>query len=117
MLAWEDIFAALRWWAVLLLLGTAVTPLAFYLFKRLPDRGYAFVKMLALLLVSYLFWLLSSLGFLQNNLGGILLAVALVVGLSYLAYRRIGAELRAWIWGQWKHILLTELIFALLCNC
>ncbi len=114
MLAWEDIFAALRWWAVLLLLGTAVTPLAFYLFKRLPDRGYAFVKMLALLLVSYLFWLLSSLGFLQNNLGGILLAVALVVGLSYLAYRRIGAELRAWIWGQWKHILLTELIFALL---
>ena len=114
MLAWEDIFAALRWWGVLLLLGTAVTPLAFYLFKRLPDRGYAFVKMLSLLLVSYLFWLLGSLGFLQNNLGGILLAAALVIGLSFWAYRHIGAELRAWIWGQWTHILLTELIFALL---
>jgi YYY domain-containing protein len=114
MLAWEDIFAALRWWGVLFLLGTAVTPLTFYLFKRLPDRGYAFVKMLSLLLVSYLFWLLGSLGFLQNNLGGILLAAALMIGLSYWAYRRIGAELRAWIWGQWTHILLTELIFALL---
>ncbi len=113
-MAWEDIFAALRWWGVLFLLGTAVTPLAFYLFKQLPDRGYAFVKMLSLLLVSYLFWFLGSLGFLQNNLGGILAAFAIVVGLSYWAYRRIGAELRAWIWGQWGHILLTELIFALL---
>lgn len=112
MLAWEDIFAAIRWWGVLLLLGTAVTPLAFTLFKKLPDRGYAFVKMLSLLLVSYLFWLLSSLGFLQNNLGGILLAGAVVLGLSYWAYRRDGAELRAWIWGQWTHILLTELVFA-----
>ncbi|MCC6607635.1 MAG: hypothetical protein IT327_30795 [Anaerolineae bacterium] len=114
MLAWEDIFAAIRWWGVLLLLGTAVTPLAFTLFKKLPDRGYAFVKMLALLLVSYLFWLLGSLGFLQNNLGGILLAGAVVLGLSYWAYRRDGAELRAWIWGQWTHILLTELVFAAL---
>ncbi|MCP4419042.1 MAG: hypothetical protein GY805_20695, partial [Chloroflexi bacterium] len=114
MLAWEDIFAALRWWGVLLLLGTAVTPLTFYLFKKLPDRGYAFVKTLGLLLVSYIFWLLGSLGFLQNNLGGILAALAIVGGLSLWAYRHIGAELRAWIWGQWTHILLTELIFAAL---
>ncbi|MCB8981080.1 MAG: hypothetical protein H6657_27050 [Ardenticatenaceae bacterium] len=114
MLAWEDIFAAIRWWGMLLLLGTAVTPLAFTLFKKLPDRGYAFVKMLSLLLVSYLFWLLGSLGFLQNNLGGILLAGALVLGLSYWAYRRDGAELRAWIWGQWTHILLTEIVFAVM---
>lgn len=114
MLAWEDIFAALRWWGMLFLLGTAVTPLAFYLFKRLPDRGYAFVKMLSLLLVSYLFWLLGSLGFLQNNLGNILLAVALVVGFSYAAYRRIGPELHDWVRAHWRHILLTELLFALL---
>lgn len=114
MLAWEDIFAALRWWGVLLLLGTAVTPLTFFLFNRLPDRGYAFVKTLGLLLVSYLFWLLGSLGFLQNNLGGILAAVAIVVGLSFWAYRRCGAELRAWVWGQWTQILITELIFAVL---
>ena len=114
MLAWEDIFAAMRWWGVLLLLGTAVTPLAFYLFKRLPDRGYAFVKMLSLLLVSYLFWLLGSLGFLQNNLGGILAAVAIMSGLSFWAYRQIGEELRAWIWGQWTQILITELVFVVL---
>ncbi|MEZ4589890.1 MAG: DUF2298 domain-containing protein [Chloroflexota bacterium] len=113
-MAWEDIFAAVKWWGVLLLLGTAVTPLAFTLFKKLPDRGYAFVKMLSLLLVSYLFWFLGSLGFLQNNLGGILTAVALMLGLSFWAYRRDGAELRAWIWGRWQHILLTELVFALL---
>ena len=114
MLAWEDIFAAIRWWGVLLLLGTAVTPLAFYIFKKLPDRGYAFVKTLSLLLVSYLFWLLGSLGFLQNNLGGILFTIFLTIGLSFWAYRRTGAELRAWIWGRWQYILLMELLFAVL---
>ncbi len=114
MLAWEDIFAAIRWWGVLLALGTAVTPLAFYLFNRLPDRGYAFVKMLALLLVSYLFWLLGSLGYVQNSLGGILLAAAVTVGLSYAAYRRIGAELQSWARENWRQILVTELLFALL---
>ena len=61
-----------------------------------------------------LFWVLGSLGFLQNNLGGILAAVAIMGGLSLLAYRQIGGELRAWIWGQWTQILITELIFAIL---
>ena len=85
----SDIFAAIKWWAVLLLIGTAVTPLAFILFKSLPDRGYAFVKLLGLLLTSYLFWILGSLGFVGNNLGGIILAFAFVVGLSMLIYRKM----------------------------
>ncbi|UCC50553.1 MAG: hypothetical protein JSV68_15755, partial [Anaerolineaceae bacterium] len=62
----SEIFAALRWWAAILILGIAATPLAFVLFQKLPDRGYAFVKMLGLLLVSYLFWIFGSLGFLTN---------------------------------------------------
>ena len=78
----------LIWWFVLQLIGLAALPLAFRLFRRLPDRGYAFARPLGLLLVSYLFWLGASLGLLRNRWGGILFVLAAVAGLSWLAYRR-----------------------------
>ena len=111
MLAFSDIFAAFRWWLVLFLMGTAVTPLAFTLFKKLPDKGYAFVKMLGLLLISYIFWVLGSLGFLGNNLGSILVAVLVVVGVSVWAFQRERDGFMDWLQTGWKQILLTEIIF------
>ena len=111
----SDVLAALRWWLVLMVLGTAVTPLAFVIFRRLPDRGYAFTKMLGLLLVSYLFWITGSLGILGNNLGGILVSLLLVVALSTWLYQREGnSELRQWLRHNRSQILITELVFALL---
>ncbi|KAA3663790.1 MAG: hypothetical protein DWQ04_09015 [Chloroflexi bacterium] len=106
-----DIFAAIRWWGVLFLMGTAVFPILFMLFKRLPDRGVAFAKMTGLLLVSYLFWILSSLGFLDNNTGSIFFAGSLIIALSLLAYQRQQVELRQWVAHNWRHILLTEVVF------
>ena len=111
MLAFSDIFAAFRWWLVLFLIGTAVTPLAFTLFKRLPDKGYAFVKMLGLLVISYVFWILGSLGFLGNNLGSIIVGVLTVIGASIWAFRRDGDEFKSWLGSNWTQILLTELVF------
>jgi YYY domain-containing protein len=122
-----DFFYALRWWAVLLLIGTTAVPLAYTFFQQLPDRGYAFVKMLGLLVMGYLFWLLASLGVVANGLGGILLALLGLAGLSAAAYWR-----RADVWGvdgdvvakrpslpdwlrqNWRYILLTELLFLLI---
>ena len=63
MMETTDIFAAARWWLVLMVLGAAATPLTTYFLQRLPDRGYAFTKMIGLLLVSFIFWLLGNLGF------------------------------------------------------
>ena len=85
----SDLFAAFRWWAALMVIGAAATPLTFLLFRRLPDRGYAFVKLVGLLIVSYVFWLLGSLGFLDNNLGGILFALLILIGLSAWAATRL----------------------------
>ncbi|HSM56811.1 MAG TPA: DUF2298 domain-containing protein [Candidatus Sulfomarinibacteraceae bacterium] len=107
-----DILAALRWWAVLALLGAAATPLALHLLRWLPDRGYAFVKMLGLLLVSFIFWLASSLGLLGNNTGGILFALLLLLALSAWIYRRDAAELRGWLRQNGRYVLATELVFA-----
>lgn len=106
-----EIYAAFRWWVILVLLGTAVTPLAFHLFKKLPDRGYSFTKMLGLLLVSYLFWLGNSLGLLMNEFGSIIVALILVVVFSIWAYRQEKDSLRTWLAENWRTVLLTELIF------
>ncbi len=113
-----EFFAAFRWWAALLILGLAATPLLFVIFRKLPDRGYAFVKTAGLLLVSYLFWILGSLGFLTNNLGNILLCLALLIALSLWVYRQqsTGDEqppLWQWLAQHRTQIILTELVFAL----
>ena len=109
-----DIFAALRWWVVLVAIGTAAVPLAHWLFGRLPDKGYAFSKMLGLLLASYVFWLAASLGFVANNTGGALLGVAAVVALSAWAWRQDSGAVWGWLKANGRYVLTAELAFALL---
>jgi len=81
----------------------------------LPDRGYAFTRMLGLLLVSFVFWLAGSLGFSANHAGGILLALAVVAAVSWLAYRRNPTDrpLSGWLSGNRQTILAAELVFGL----
>ena len=121
----SELFAAFRWWLALMVLGLAATPLAFVFFQKLPDRGYAFVKVLGLLLVAYFFWIMGSLGFLGNNSGGILLSLALLIGLSFFFYRRQTQlwqssdpenhpGLRSWLSANWSQVIITELVFAVL---
>ncbi|HUM71897.1 MAG TPA: DUF2298 domain-containing protein, partial [Chloroflexota bacterium] len=76
-----------------------------------PDRGYAFSKLLGLLLTSYLFWLLSSLGVLGNNLGGILVGLLVVAALSIWAWQQGRDEIVGWLRANWRYMLLTELLF------
>jgi YYY domain-containing protein len=115
-----EIFAAIRWWAALFLLGVAASPLVFVLFRKLPDRGYAFVKMAGLLVVSYLYWMLGSLGFLTNSLGSILLCLGLLIALSLWLYRHQqtsnSEQVSFWEWLRQNRsqVILTELVFALL---
>ena len=106
----------LTWWFVLQLIGLAALPLAFRLFRRLPDRGYAFARPLGLLFTGYLFWLGASLGLLRNRWGGVLLALAAVAGFSWLAYRRWPgrdeARLLPWLREHWRTVVVVELLFA-----
>ena len=76
-------FEPLIWWLLVELIGLAVWPVAFRFFRNLPDRGYAFVKPLGLLLVAYLFWLFTSFGFLSNTQGAIALLTVLIAAISW----------------------------------
>ncbi len=119
----SDLIAAVKWWAVLSILGLAALPLTMQLLRRLPDKGYAFSKMVGLLIVSYIFWLLGSLGILGNNLGSIVLSIIILLvlsGLTLRQQRKITAEnpsenisIRDWLRDHWGYVLTAELIFLL----
>ncbi|MEM7798929.1 MAG: DUF2298 domain-containing protein, partial [Chloroflexota bacterium] len=109
-----DILAALRWWAAISLIGLTAVPLAYYFFRRLPDKGYAFTKMLGLALTSYIFWLLSSFGIFSNTLGGIIGTLLIFAAISFFFYRRSDRGLIPHLRQNWGYVLTTELIFALL---
>jgi len=69
----------LIWYLAVLVIGLAAYPIAFVTFKHLPDKGYAFSKVLGLLLIGYFSWLL---GYVSFGGGTIVFASILVVGLS-----------------------------------
>ncbi len=101
----------LLWLVVIEGLGALAWPLAFFLFRRLPDRGITLVKPLALLLAAYLLWLTGLIHFLPNTPATI--GVILLLGLlafAWLYYRR-WPELESFIVAQWRLILISEALF------
>jgi len=124
-MALPEFFAVLRWWFILLLLGAVAFPLSFTIFRKLPDRGYAFTKMFGLLLVAYFYWMAGSLGFLGNNTGGIIVSIVVVGLAAFWIYKRSAESInngvtdsqqsiREWVSSNWTQILITELVFAAL---
>ena len=119
-MALSDFFAAFRWWAVIMVIGVIATPFTYYVLGRLPDRGYAFTKLIGLLIVSYLFWFLGSVGFIDNSLGGIFLALGIMIGLSIWSFYRQRSEseenqsVLSWLREHWRYVLVAELVFAII---
>ena len=73
------------WYITISLLGLLTFPLAHRLFPALADRGYSLSRALGLLLWGFVFWLSVSFGLTRNEVGGLLFALAVVVGLSVWA--------------------------------
>jgi YYY domain-containing protein len=107
------------WYLTLTLLGLLTFPLAHRLFPALKDRGYALSRAAGLLLWGFFFWLLASLGIIQNNPGGILLSLVLTVGIviwSLSAGGKFSVNFQTvldWLKENWKFVLATELLFLL----
>ncbi|HLF04157.1 MAG TPA: DUF2298 domain-containing protein [Dehalococcoidia bacterium] len=102
---------AAAWLLALELLGLLAFPLAFVLFRRLPDRGFTLAKPLALLLLAYAYWLLGLSHLAPNSrwtIVGLLVVAALLAG--WLVRRR-AAEVRAFLGSHWRLLLAAEAIF------
>ncbi len=107
----SDLFAAVRWWFILTLIGAAATPLTLVLLRRLPDRGYAFARMVGLLIASYLFWMLGSIGFLGNDVGGMLFSLFCLFGVSVWAWRKSADDLKQWLREHGRYVAAVEILF------
>jgi YYY domain-containing protein len=104
----------LLWYLIITLLGWLAFPLAYRLLPFLPDRGYSLSRALGLLVSSYLFWMLASLQLVPNTLGGMLLGVLLLAGLSGLALANRRKDLLDWLKAQKSSLLVMEVLFLLM---
>ncbi len=107
----------LSWWLLATLAGVAALPLCLRLLSGLPDRGYTLARAAGLLLVGFVFWLLASLGFLDNTTGSMALAwlIVLLLGLGlYFAGGRERIDLRAWWRENYRVVIVGEILFFVL---
>jgi YYY domain-containing protein len=112
--------AFLCWYVIITLLGWLTFPLVYALLPALADRGYSLARAAGLLLWGYAFWLLNSLGLLQNNVGSILFAALVVAGLSastsfiqHTSFAARRSEISEWLRSNLRLIISIEVLFLL----
>lgn len=105
-----------NWWVLVSLAGLAVLPLMLRLLGGLPDRGYTLARPAGILLTGFVFWVLASLGFMDNSAGSIALAWVIVVVISALVYFRVDAQFdyQQWWRENRKLVIATEVLFLVL---
>src|SRR6266508_3187656 len=103
--------AFISWYILIAILGWLTFPLAYYLFPALSDRGYTFSRALGLLIWAYVFWLFATFGLAQNDIGGLLLGLVILGGLSAGAFINCKSEIINWYRENLRLILTTEVLF------
>ncbi|MEM7347767.1 MAG: DUF2298 domain-containing protein, partial [Chloroflexota bacterium] len=104
------------WWLIITIFGLVGWPLAFSWLRYLPDRGFAFIRPVGLLITGYILWLGGTLRLLPNSLGGVVFAALLVVGLGFIWQRQQARSasditILEWVKQEWRYILSVELLF------
>src|SRR5919112_147578 len=117
------------WWLTAQAFGLAGLPLTRFLFRALPDRGYAFGKSLGLLLSGYLAWLLAMLGLAPFGRGLLVICALAVLAIGLFVTRESRTKnqeprtsntlsltqkfsvLSSWFLGQWRLWLCYEILF------
>ena len=117
---WSEIFSegglngAAPWLAWLLaveLIFVLTLPLAYAVFRWLPDRGIVLARPLGLLLVAWLAWLGASYGVWHFGRGSAVLSMVGVGLLSAWPAWRYRAELLTHLRRRWRYLLSMEALF------
>ena len=99
-------------WALVEVLGIICLPLTFTIFKNLPDRGWAFTKIVAIALLAFCVWLplmtLQFLPFSQLFIAGVLL---IILAFNVLGYARVWKSLLELARTHLLYIVACELVF------
>ncbi len=105
----SDLAFFLIWWIVLFSLGIIFLPLNSLLFQSFFDKGYAFSKILGILLISYAVWLIASLKILPFNYLLILGVIIFFFAVNLII--QIRQNLLSTVLKQKKIIIAEELLF------
>ena len=107
--------AFIAWYFTITLIGWLAFPLVYNLFPALADRGYSLARAAGLLLWGYIFWLLASLKLAQNDLGGLVLGLSILAGLSLIILRsqEKRVEMISWLRTNLRLLGTVELLFLL----
>ena len=101
----------ISWYILITLLGWITLPLTYRLFPALADRGYTLARAFGLLVWGFIFWLFASLGIAQNDIGGLLLGLIMVGGLSIWEFVHRKSDILHWFSQNRRLILTTEILF------
>jgi YYY domain-containing protein len=105
----------LIWYLVISIIGLLSLPLIQYLLPSLKDRGYAFSRVFGLMLTGFIFWVFTSYHVMQNDSGGILLALILLSLLSIgISKKNPLKTLKGIFLDQKGYLITTEILFLLL---
>lgn len=107
----NDFFFILFWWILLFILGISFLPLTWFLFRKFFDKGYAFAKIIAILLVSYVTWLLGSLRILPFLTETIWLVIFAAIAGNIFLLSKKRQEFQREIKNTWKIFAFEELLF------
>jgi len=101
----------LLWYLASSLLGWLSFPITFRLFPALTDRGYTLARTVGLLLWAWVFWILASFGILDNNPGGLLFALLILIAASASQIVNQKSEIVNWLRANLRLVLTTEILF------
>lgn len=102
---------AFIWYITIQLLGLIFLPYTLAMFKRLPDRGYAFGKALSIVVISFIIWIAASIHILPNSRWAIILIVVLLAAGALFLFWRRRQEVMDFIREHKTVIIATELVF------
>lgn len=102
---------SLLWLLVLELFGIAAFPIAYRAFSKMPDRGWAFSKPLGLVFVGFGTWVIGLTHTVPNSRWTVLLALAIVVFVSWASSRSSRDDLVAFLRRNVSTIFTAELLF------
>ena len=102
----------LEMWALVEVLGFICLPLTLTIFKNLPDRGWAFSKIVGLALLAFCVWLpLMTVQFLPFSQLFILGVLLIILALNIVGLLRVWRTLVQLVRKQLVYVLASEVIF------
>ncbi|MGB8252167.1 MAG: DUF2298 domain-containing protein, partial [Anaerolineaceae bacterium] len=108
----HDLVGFVSWYLIATVIGLIAFPVAFKYLPNLRDRGYTFARAIGLLIWGFLFWLLTSLRILENNTASQLIALGLLLLISWVISGPKGIRLIAnWLGDNTRLVITTEIVF------